>query len=117
MARSPCAAQFSGRERFCNGGARSRGPQCTFQRYCIYRMYLIATSCQLRPGMNLPSWGCRATIIALVFFAIPARSQDAYPNRAVKIIAPVASGTVADLVPRLIADKLATRWGQAVIVE
>jgi tripartite-type tricarboxylate transporter receptor subunit TctC len=67
--------------------------------------------------MNLPSWGCRATIVALVVFAIPARSQDAYPNRAVKIIAPVASGTVADLVPRLIADKLANRWGQAVIVE
>ncbi|MGB8743073.1 MAG: tripartite tricarboxylate transporter substrate binding protein [Xanthobacteraceae bacterium] len=44
-------------------------------------------------------------------------AQDAYPNRAIKIIAPVGAGSVADLVPRLIADKLATRWGNPVFVE
>jgi tripartite-type tricarboxylate transporter receptor subunit TctC len=67
--------------------------------------------------MNLPLRRSLAIMTALVLFTVPARSQDAYPNRAVKIIAPVAPGTVADLVPRLIADKLAGRWGQAVIVE
>jgi tripartite-type tricarboxylate transporter receptor subunit TctC len=45
-----------------------------------------------------------------------ARAQ-AYPSRAIKIIAPVAAGTVADLVPRLIAEKLAARWGYPIVVE
>ena len=44
-------------------------------------------------------------------------AQDAYPNRAIKIIAPVGAGSVADLVPRLIAEKLAARWGDPVFVE
>lgn len=42
---------------------------------------------------------------------------QAYPSRTIKIIAPVAAGTVADLVPRLIADKLAAHWGHPVVVE
>ena len=45
------------------------------------------------------------------------RALDVYPSRPVKIIAPVAAGTVADLVPRIIAEKLAARWGQPVFVE
>src|SRR5262245_47143185 len=45
-----------------------------------------------------------------------ARAQD-YPGRAIKIIAPVAPGTVADLVPRLIAEQLAARWGTPIVVE
>ena len=44
-------------------------------------------------------------------------AQDAYPNRAIKIIAPVGAGSVADLVPRFIAEKLAGRWGIPVYVE
>ena len=44
-------------------------------------------------------------------------AQDAYPNRAIKIIAPVGAGSVADLVPRFIAEKLAARWGNPVYVE
>ena len=44
-------------------------------------------------------------------------AQDAYPNRAIKIIAPVGAGSVADLVPRLVAEKLAGQWGVPVYVE
>src|SRR5262245_8740060 len=44
-------------------------------------------------------------------------AQDAYPNRAIKIIAPVGAGSVADLVPRFVAEKLAGRWGTSVYVE
>jgi tripartite-type tricarboxylate transporter receptor subunit TctC len=44
-------------------------------------------------------------------------AQSDYPNRPIKIIAPVAAGTVADAVPRIIADKLSARWQQAVVVE
>ncbi len=44
-------------------------------------------------------------------------AQDAYPSRAIKIIAPVGAGSVADLVPRLVAEKLAGQWGGPVYVE
>jgi tripartite-type tricarboxylate transporter receptor subunit TctC len=55
---------------------------------------------------------------AVAFSAVSriAKAQ-AYPSRAIKIIAPVAAGTVADLVPRLIAEHLAARWGHPIVVE
>jgi tripartite-type tricarboxylate transporter receptor subunit TctC len=64
--------------------------------------------------------GVRSIVLAAVFCAaVPGTTmaQDAYPSRAIRIIAPVAAGTVADLVPRIVAEKLAARWGQPVFVE
>jgi tripartite-type tricarboxylate transporter receptor subunit TctC len=59
--------------------------------------------------------------LALGAAALPAIARiagaQAYPSRAIKIIAPVAAGTVADLVPRLIAENLAARWGHPIVVE
>jgi tripartite-type tricarboxylate transporter receptor subunit TctC len=46
-----------------------------------------------------------------------AAAQDNYPNRTIKIIVPVPPGAIADALPRIIADKLAARWGQPVIIE
>ena len=40
-----------------------------------------------------------------------------YPNRTIKIIVPIPPGPLLDVVPRIIADKLASQWGQPVIVE
>jgi tripartite-type tricarboxylate transporter receptor subunit TctC len=40
-----------------------------------------------------------------------------YPKRPVKIVVPAPAGTVLDSLPRMLADKLAARWGQAVIIE
>lgn len=64
-------------------------------------------------------WRRRAVLLAAGFSLAPnlAIAQTAYPTRPVKIIAPVAAGTVADLVPRIVAEKLAARWGQPVVVE
>jgi len=45
-----------------------------------------------------------------------ARAED-YPDRAVKIIVPFAAGGTADAVPRLVADWLSRKWGQAVVIE
>ncbi|WP_375411304.1 Bug family tripartite tricarboxylate transporter substrate binding protein [uncultured Bradyrhizobium sp.] len=42
---------------------------------------------------------------------------DGYPDRAVKIIVPFPAGGTADAVPRLIADWLSRKWGQAVVIE
>lgn len=45
-----------------------------------------------------------------------ASAQD-YPNRTVKIIVPFAAGGSADAVPRVVADWLARKWGQAIVIE
>jgi tripartite-type tricarboxylate transporter receptor subunit TctC len=40
-----------------------------------------------------------------------------YPKRPVKIVVPAPAGTVLDSLPRILADRLAARWGQPVIIE
>ena len=67
----------------------------------------------------IQSRSVRRIVLALCMclLATPVLAQDAYPNRAIKIIAPVGAGSVADLVPRLVAEKLAGQWGVPVYVE
>jgi tripartite-type tricarboxylate transporter receptor subunit TctC len=43
-------------------------------------------------------------------------AQD-YPSRTVKIIVPFPAGGTADVMPRVVADWLSRKWGQAVVVE
>ncbi len=55
----------------------------------------------------------------LYFLAISsvASAQQAYPNKAIKMIAPYPAGGGVDTVARLLAEGLATRIGQAITVE
>jgi tripartite-type tricarboxylate transporter receptor subunit TctC len=53
----------------------------------------------------------------LVLLAGPACAQEAWPSRPVRIIVPFPAGGVADLLPRLVGQKLSEKWGQPVIVE
>ena len=46
-----------------------------------------------------------------------APAQENYPSRTIKIIVPVPPGTAPDILPRVVADKLAARWGEPVIIE
>jgi tripartite-type tricarboxylate transporter receptor subunit TctC len=46
-----------------------------------------------------------------------ALAQDNYPSRMIKIIVPVPPGASVEILPRIVAEKLAARWGQPVIVE
>jgi tripartite-type tricarboxylate transporter receptor subunit TctC len=56
-----------------------------------------------------------ATLLSAISFV--AFAQGDYPSRPLKIVVPLPPGPVADIVPRLIAEKLAAKWGQPVIIE
>ena len=44
-------------------------------------------------------------------------AESVYPTRSIKIIVPLPPGPVADALPRIVAQKLAAKWGQPVFVE
>lgn len=59
--------------------------------------------------------------LAAVFIALalasPTLANGSYPSRTVKIVVPFTAGGTADVVPRFIGKRLASKWGQPVIVE
>ena len=46
-----------------------------------------------------------------------AQDPGGYPARPIRIIVPFPAGGAADALPRIVAERLAARWGQPVIVE
>jgi tripartite-type tricarboxylate transporter receptor subunit TctC len=54
---------------------------------------------------------------ALLALAQCAAAQTAYPNHAVTLVVPFPPGGGTDTGARIVAQKLATKWGQAVVVE
>ena len=61
----------------------------------------------------------RVVCAAVLFADAPGyvQAQNHYPSRPIKIVVPLPAGGTADTVPRLIAEKLAVKWGQPVVVE
>jgi tripartite-type tricarboxylate transporter receptor subunit TctC len=59
----------------------------------------------------------RAAVAAL-FVAVPfASPAQEWPTKPVRIIVPYAAGGVADLLPRIVGEKLAQKWGEPVVVD
>ncbi len=58
-------------------------------------------------------------LLAIALFAASAlaAAQDAYPSRPVKLVVPYAAGGPADMLARMVAEKLTTRLGQPVVIE
>jgi len=62
----------------------------------------------------------RLAWLAAMLGASAALAQDPvanYPSRPIRVIVPFPAGGAADALPRIVAEKLAARWGQPVIVE
>jgi len=58
-----------------------------------------------------------ACLAALTCLSLPAVAQDKYPSRAITIIVPISPGTAIDILARLYADKLSSKYGWRVVVE
>jgi tripartite-type tricarboxylate transporter receptor subunit TctC len=61
-------------------------------------------------------WVIATTILIFSPLVSPAGAQD-YPTRTVKVVVPFPAGGTADVMPRIFADWLSRKWGQAVIVD
>ncbi|HTB03122.1 MAG TPA: tripartite tricarboxylate transporter substrate binding protein [Bradyrhizobium sp.] len=57
-----------------------------------------------------------ALAISLIALALPATAAD-YPDHTIKMIVPFAAGGGTDVLARIIAQNLSSRWGQPVVVE
>ena len=57
-----------------------------------------------------------AALVAVLALSSLAAAQS-YPSKPVHIIVPYPAGGVADLLPRLVGQKVSEKWGQPVIVE
>jgi tripartite-type tricarboxylate transporter receptor subunit TctC len=60
---------------------------------------------------------CLAAVVAALSPATSVFAQAKWPERPVKLIAPLPPGTAVDISARLFAERLAARWGQGVVVE
>src|SRR5262245_54867040 len=49
--------------------------------------------------------------------AHPVGAQEAYQSRVVRIVVPFPAGGTADILPRILADRLSEQWRQPVIIE
>jgi tripartite-type tricarboxylate transporter receptor subunit TctC len=66
----------------------------------------------MKRRMVLGSMGAAALAVA-----VPAARSQAYPHRPVSLVIGGAAGSVPDILARALAERLATRLGQAVVVE
>ena len=63
--------------------------------------------------------GLRVLLLVLTtaLASIPHALAQSWPQRTVKLIIPLPPGTGTDIAGRLLAERLAERWGQPVVVE
>jgi tripartite-type tricarboxylate transporter receptor subunit TctC len=58
-----------------------------------------------------------AAVLSAAIVISQGAAADTYPSRTVKIIVPFPAGGTADAMPRIVADYLSRKWGQAVVIE
>src|SRR5947208_3307631 len=78
-----------------------------------------ATSCCVAKKTWMAATSAAMTLLvglaaAAVDFAV---AQESFPARAVRLVVPYPAGGGTDILTRLVADQLARKWGQSLIVE
>src|SRR5262245_43519055 len=58
-----------------------------------------------------------AAALIAVMHGVAGAAAQSYPQRAVRFILPFGPGAGADITARMLAERLATRWGKAVVIE
>src|SRR3954451_4930200 len=59
---------------------------------------------------------CRVFVIALMLLPFTAQAES-WPSRLIKAVIPFGAGSAADVLPRLVFDRLAIELGQPIIIE
>jgi tripartite-type tricarboxylate transporter receptor subunit TctC len=67
--------------------------------------------------LRLTRWIQSVLIVVGVATGTGAMSQQAYPNKPLKIVVPFGAGGVADLTARTVAQKLGENMGQSIVIE
>jgi tripartite-type tricarboxylate transporter receptor subunit TctC len=67
--------------------------------------------------LNAKAMSRLALVLLLAAVPIVVKAEPEYPSQTVKIVVPVPPGLLLDAIPRIIAEKLAAKWGQSVIIE
>ena len=61
---------------------------------------------------------CTVVALALVLVASAGlASAQTYPSRPIRIVVPLPPGANGDLMPRILAQQLAAKFGQSVVIE
>lgn len=68
-----------------------------------------------RTLLRLAASGCGA--LAATAAMRPARAEDTYPSRVIRVVVPYPAGGVVDVVTRTVTEKMATSMGQPIVVE
>src|SRR5215470_18873901 len=66
------------------------------------------------PKMNLSN---RVLLAALSIFLVTAAQAETWPSRLIKATIPFGAGSAADVVPRLVFERLAAELGQPIVIE
>ena len=69
------------------------------------------------PRMRTRLVTCLCAGICLTVAATRLVAAESYPNRTIRIVVPVPPGPLLDVVPRIVAEKLSSKWSVPVVIE